>query len=95
MPVRIILGMLVTLVGFGIAAVRFHWLSRLIRSGQPDPSRTRGSFSRRAEAEAVEVAGQKKLLQWTLPGTAHFFTMWGFTIPVSYTHLTLPTNREV
>jgi len=26
------------------------------------------------------VAGQRKLLQWTIPGLAHFFTMWGFTI---------------
>ncbi len=80
MPVRIILGIGVTLAGFGIAAVRFHWLSRLIRSGKPDPSRTRGPLSRRAEAEVTEVAGQRKLLQWTVPGLAHFFTMWGFTI---------------
>ena len=34
----------------------------------------------RAEAEVTEVAGQRKLLKWTVPGTAHFFTMWGFTI---------------
>ena len=26
------------------------------------------------------MAGQRKLLQWTVPGMAHFFTMWGFTI---------------
>ena len=68
------------MVGFGIAAVRFHWLSRLIRSGKPDPSRTRGSIVPKAEAEVTEVAGQRKLLQWTVPGLAHFFTMWGFTI---------------
>ena len=80
MPIRIILGIGITLVGFGIAAVRFHWLSRLIRSGKPDPSRTRGSIGPKAEAEVTEVAGQRKLLQWTVPGLAHFFTMWGFTI---------------
>ncbi len=80
MPIRIILGLGVTVVGFGIAARRFHWLSRLIRAGKPDPSRTRGPIHRKAEAEVVEVAGQRKLLQWTIPGTAHFFTMWGFTI---------------
>ena len=80
MAIRIILGIGVTVVGFGIAAKRFHWLSRLIRSGKPDPSRTRGPISRRAEAEVTEVAGQRKLLQWTVPGLAHFFTMWGFTI---------------
>jgi Fe-S oxidoreductase len=79
-PIRIILGLGVTVVGFAIAARRFHWLSRLIRAGKPDPSRTRGPVSRKAEAEVVEVAGQRKLLQWTVPGLAHFFTMWGFTI---------------
>jgi Fe-S oxidoreductase len=79
-PVRIILGIGVTLIGFGIAAFRFHWLSKLIRSGKKDPNRTRGSIVPKAEAEATEVAGQRKLLQWTVPGLAHFFTMWGFTV---------------
>ncbi len=80
MPVRIIIGLLVTVIGFGIAARRFHWLSKLIRSGKKDPNRSRGPISRKVEAETVEVAGQRKLLQWTVPGLAHFFTMWGFTI---------------
>ena len=80
MPVRIVIGLLVTVVGFGIAARRFHWLSKLIRSGKKDPNRSRGPLSRKVEAETVEVAGQRKLLQWTVPGLAHFFTMWGFTI---------------
>ena len=80
MLIRIILGLGVTVIGFGIAARRFHWLSRLIRSGQPAPDRTRGSIIPKVEAETVEVAGQRKLLQWTVPGLAHFFTMWGFTV---------------
>src|SRR5580704_1836459 len=72
--------MAVTVIAFAVAGRRFYWLSRLIRSGQPAPERTRGSLSRKATAELTEVAGQKKLLQWTVPGIAHFFTMWGFTI---------------
>ncbi|HUZ08541.1 MAG TPA: (Fe-S)-binding protein [Acidimicrobiales bacterium] len=80
MPVRIAIGMAVTAAALVIAGRRFHWLSRLIRAGRPAPGRTRGSFLPRAEAEITEVAGQRKLLQWTIPGTAHFFTMWGFTI---------------
>ncbi len=80
MLIRIILGLGVTVIGFGIAGRRFHWLSRLIRSGQPAPDRTRGSIIPKVEAETVEVAGQRKLLQWTVPGLAHFFTMWGFTV---------------
>jgi Fe-S oxidoreductase len=79
-PIRIILGLGITVIGFGIAARRFHWLSRLIRSGKKDPNRTRGSVVPKAEAEVTEVAGQRKLLKWTVPGLAHFFTMWGFTI---------------
>jgi len=79
-PVRIAIGMAVTAAALVIAGRRFHWLSRLIRAGRPAPGRTRGSFLPRAEAEITEVAGQRKLLQWTIPGTAHFFTMWGFTI---------------
>src|SRR5579872_1514766 len=72
--------MAVSAIAFAVAGRRFYWLSRLIRSGQPAPDRTRGSIRPRAEAEITEVAGQRKLLQWTVPGTAHFFTMWGFTI---------------
>jgi Fe-S oxidoreductase len=78
--IRIILGLGLTIIGFAIAGRRFHWLSRLIRSGKPAPDRTRGSIIPKVEAETVEVAGQRKLLQWTVPGLAHFFTMWGFTV---------------
>ncbi len=79
MAVRIILGLGISLVCFAIAGRRFYWLSTLIRSGAPAKRPFQG-FSKAAEAEVIEVAGQKKLLQWTVPGLAHFFTMWGFTI---------------
>jgi Fe-S oxidoreductase len=76
---RIIIGLGVTVIFFSIAGRRFYWLSKLIRTGQPAPRRWQG-FRKVSETEVVEVAGQKKLLQWTVPGLAHFFTMWGFTI---------------
>jgi len=76
---RIIIGLVITVVGFGIAGRRFFWLSKLIRSGQPAPRRWNG-FRKVTDAEVVEVAGQRKLLKWTVPGLAHFFTMWGFTV---------------
>jgi Fe-S oxidoreductase len=76
---RIIIGLGITVIFFTIAGRRFYWLSKLIRSGQPAPRRWQG-FRKVSETEVVEVAGQKKLLQWTAPGLAHFFTMWGFTI---------------
>ena len=79
MLARIIIGLAITIVGFGLAGRRFHWLSKLIRSGQPAPRRWNG-FRKVTDAEVTEVAGQRKLLKWTVPGLAHFFTMWGFTV---------------
>jgi len=76
---RIILGLGITIVCFAIAGRRFFWLSKLIRSGAPAKRPFQG-FAKAAEAEVVEVAGQRKILKWTVPGLAHFFTMWGFTV---------------
>ena len=80
MPVRIAIGLSITVIALVVAGRRFHWVSRLVRSGRTDPERARGSIFPKAEAEVTEVAGQRKLLRWTIPGVAHFFTMWGFTI---------------
>ncbi|MGA2433083.1 MAG: (Fe-S)-binding protein [Acidimicrobiales bacterium] len=79
MLARIIIGLGVSVICFVIAGRRFYWLSRLIRSGQPAPRRWQG-FRKVSEAEVTEVAGQRKILRWTVPGLAHFFTMWGFTV---------------
>jgi len=79
MTARIIIGIGVTVLCFAVAGRRFFWLSKLIRSGQPAKRPYQG-YNRAAEAEIVEVAGQRKILKWTVPGLAHFFTMWGFTI---------------
>ena len=76
---RIIAGLVITVVCFAIAGRRFWWLSRLIRSGKEAPRRWQG-LRKAGGAELVEVAGQRKLLKWTVPGIAHFFTMWGFTV---------------
>ncbi len=79
MLARIIIGLGISIVCFAIAGRRFWWLSRLVRTGKEAPRRW-GGWGRVAEAELTEVAGQRKLLRWTVPGTAHFFTMWGFMI---------------
>ncbi len=79
MLARIVIGLVISIVGFAIAGRRFWWLSRLIRTGKEAPRRWNG-FRRVSEAELVEVAGQRKLLRWTIPGLAHFFTMWGFFV---------------
>ena len=79
MLARIIIGLGVSALCFAVAGRRFFWLSQLVRAGQPAPRRWQG-FRKVSEAEVVEVAGQRKLLRWTVPGLAHFFTMWGFTV---------------
>ena len=79
MLARIIIGLGFSIICFAIAGRRFFWLSKLIRSGQAAPRRWQG-LRKVSEAEVVEVAGQRKILRWTVPGIAHFFTMWGFTV---------------
>jgi len=74
-----VIGLLITVVGLAIAGRRVWWLYRLIRAGQPVSGRIK-ELGRRLETEIAEVAGQRKLLKWSVPGIAHFFTMWGFLI---------------
>jgi Fe-S oxidoreductase len=78
-PVRLAIGLSVTAIMFAIAGRRLFWLYRLISVGQPAPDRFK-QIPKRIKAELVEVGGQKKLLQWTVPGIAHAMTFWGFTI---------------
>ncbi len=79
MPVRLAIGLGVTAIAFAIAGRRLFWLYRLISVGQPAPDRFK-NIPKRVKAELVEVGGQKKLLQWTVPGVAHAMTFWGFTL---------------
>ena len=83
MAVRIIIGLALTVAAFAIAGWRLWWLYRIARSGQPAPERVaavRGHPGRDAGVEATEVIGQRKLLQWTVPGVAHALTFWGFIV---------------
>jgi Fe-S oxidoreductase len=76
---RLVLGLLITVVGLAIAGRRVAWLYRLISSGQPVSGRIK-DLRARLGTEITEVAGQRKLLKWSGPGLAHFFTMWGFIV---------------
>ena len=62
MTVRLVLGLLFTVVAFAIAGRRVWWLYRLIRTGQPAPGRMDG-VPARLRAEVAEVIGQRKLLR--------------------------------
>ena len=70
MLVRIIIGLLVSVVCLAIAGRRFVWLARLIQTGAKSDRTWQGMRRAKeiASAEVIEVAGQKKLLKWTVPG---------------------------
>ncbi|WP_018636239.1 (Fe-S)-binding protein [Parafrankia elaeagni] len=76
---RIAIGGAITLIALAVAGRRVFWLTRLIRSGQPAEGRL-DDLPTRIWTEIAEVGGQRKLLKWSVPGLAHFFTFWGFTI---------------
>jgi len=79
----LIVGLLMNLVALPLAGLRILFLYRVISSGQPAPDRIAGVTGRLGAAlkrQVVEVFGQKKMLKWTVPGTAHFFVMWAFFI---------------
>jgi Fe-S oxidoreductase len=65
-----------TLAAFGR---RVRELVGFLRLGAPDDRRPR-SLARKLKDQIVVVLGQRKLLQWTLPGLMHFFIFWGFLI---------------
>jgi Fe-S oxidoreductase len=83
MVLRIVVGLVLTVAAAVIAGRRLWWLGRLGRAGQPAPDRVaavRSHPQRDVEVQATEVFGQRKLLKWSIPGLAHFFTFWGFII---------------
>jgi len=85
LALRIIIGLVLTVVAGAIAGRRLFWLYRLGRSGQPAPERVaalREHPAEQGETQVTEVIGQRKLLKWTVPGVAHALTFWGFIVLV-------------
>jgi Fe-S oxidoreductase len=76
---RLAIGLGLTAMALIVAGRRVWWLQRLIRCGQPAPGRTAG-LGERLRTQLTEVFGQRRLLRWTIPGLAHFFTFWGFLV---------------
>ena len=79
MALRLTLALLMLAVTIVVAGRRVGWLTRLVRSGQPAPGRA-DRMGERLRAQLVEVFGQRRLLRWSVPGIAHFFTFWGFIV---------------
>src|SRR2546428_11894330 len=76
---RIVIGLSIMALATGLAFRRIAYLIRLLMTARPDPGRFR-SVPRNLKYEFTKVIGQRKLLQWKLPGLAHAFTFWGFLI---------------
>ena len=85
MLIRLVVGLLMTAVVLAFAAKRVLWLTNLIRSGQKtsDEHARKDHLGTRITTQIKEVFGQTRLLKWSIPGLAHFFTMWGFFILAS------------
>jgi Fe-S oxidoreductase len=85
MLIRLVVGLLMTAVVLAFAAKRVLWLTNLIRSGQKtsDEHARKDHLGTRITTQIKEVFGQTRLLKWSIPGIAHFFTMWGFFILAS------------
>ncbi|MEY8018341.1 heterodisulfide reductase-related iron-sulfur binding cluster [Mycobacterium servetii] len=79
MLIRLTVGMGMTLVVAALALRRVWWLFKLTTSGRPAPGHA-DNPGQRVWTEISEVFGQRRLLKWSIPGLAHFFTMWGFFI---------------
>jgi len=83
MLARVIIGLGLTVIAFAVAGRRVWWLGRLAFSGQPAPERVayaRSHPAGEAETQLTEVIGQRKLLKWSVPGSAHAATFWGFIV---------------
>ncbi|KUH82185.1 heterodisulfide reductase-related iron-sulfur binding cluster [Mycobacterium sp. GA-0227b] len=85
MLIRLVVGLGLTALVLVFAAKRVLWLTNLIRSGAPtSPENNRkDNLATRITTQIKEVFGQTRLLKWSIPGIAHFFTMWGFFILAS------------
>jgi Fe-S oxidoreductase len=71
-----------TVIVLFFAAKRVLWLTKLISSGQKlgDERGRKDNLVQRFLNQNKEVFAQSKLLKWSIPGLAHFFTMWGFFV---------------
>ena len=80
--IRLVVGLGMTAIVLVFAARRVLWLTTLIRSGQKtsDEHGRKDNLGTRITTQIKEVFGQTRLLKWSIPGLAHFFTMWGFFI---------------
>ena len=75
----LIVGLLLHLAALPFILKRGVFLFRLTRHGQPAPDRIK-NIGAGVKSVVTEVFGQRRLLKWTIPGVAHFFTFWAFVL---------------
>ncbi|HVL33412.1 MAG TPA: 4Fe-4S dicluster domain-containing protein, partial [Actinomycetota bacterium] len=76
---RIAAGFAIMGIAIGLATKRARYLVELLLRGRSDPERFKG-IPTKLKAQLVKVLGQKKLLQWSVPGALHALTFWGFLV---------------
>jgi len=83
--IRLIIGLLMTAIVLVFAAKRVLWLATLVTAGQPvgEESGRTDHMGERIGTQVKEVFAQTRMLRWSIPGLAHFFTMWGFFILIT------------
>ena len=83
--IRLIVGLVMTAVVALFAVKRVLWLLTLVRAGQPmsEGNNRTDHMGDRIGTQAKEVLAQTRMLRWSVPGLAHFFTMWGFFILIT------------
>lgn len=79
MIIRLVVGVIITVVAAVFAIKRVRTLIGIIRAGQPTVGRPARGVDV-VDVEATEVLGQRKLLAWLVPGGAHALVFWGFLI---------------
>jgi Fe-S oxidoreductase len=77
--IRLVVGLSMTAIIALFALRRVLWLVKLVLTGQRVSGRT-DDIGTRVWTQIAEVLGQRRLLKWSIPGVAHFLTMWGFII---------------
>ena len=80
MTVRLVAGLVVTVVALAAAAYRVQWLARLVLAGAPIPPERRPHVLGAIKAQLVDVFGQRKLFKVKVAGVAHALTFWGFVV---------------
>ncbi len=77
----IVMSLLVA-VTLALFARRVRELVELLRLGAPDDRvpKTVRAWLRKAADEVTVVLGQRKLLQWSIPGVMHSIIFWGFIV---------------